>query len=247
MFRSILAVPLLAALAVPVAACSVTWDGDDAAGDAVAAQGSGGSRTYAVRDFDSVALGGVGDVEVRVGGDWSVTATGAPAALDKLLIERDGDTLKLGRKRGMQWGKSEKIRFTVTMPRIEEASIGGAGSITVDRVPAGSFSGNIGGSGRLDIRNLAVDKAEFAIGGSGTVLASGRARALEATIGGSGNLQLKPLSTETAEITIAGAGNVDVTASRTADVTIVGSGNVTVGGGAKCSTTKLGGGTIRCG
>jgi len=227
MFRPILAVPLLAALAMPVAACSVTWDGDDAAGDAVAAQGSGGSRTYAVRDFDSVALGGVGDVEVRVGGDWSVTATGAPAALDKLLIERDGDTLKLGRKRGMQWGKSEKIRFTVTMPRIEEASIGGAGSITVDRVPAGSFSGHIGGSG--------------------TVLASGRARALEATIGGSGNLQLKPLSTETAEITIAGAGNVDVTASRTADVTIVGSGNVTVGGGAKCSTTKLGGGTIRCG
>ena len=141
MFRPILAVPLLAALAVPVAACSVTWDGDDAAGDAVAAQGSGGSRTYAVRDFDLVALGGVGDVEVRVGGDWSVTATGAPAALDKLLIERDGDTLKLGRKRGMQWGKSEKIRFTVTMPRIEEASIGGAGSITVDRVPVGQLLG----------------------------------------------------------------------------------------------------------
>lgn len=247
MFRPILAVPLLAALAMSVAACSFSWDGDDAQGSGVPAQGTGGTRSYAVRDFDAVALGGTGDVEVRVGGDWSVTATGAPEVLDKLVIERDGDTLKLGRKRGTSWGKGDKVRFTVTMPRIEEASIGGAGSITVDRVPSGNFEGNIGGSGRLDIRNLAVDKAEFAIGGSGTVLASGRARALEATIGGSGNLQLKPLSTETAEITIAGAGNVEATASRTADVTILGSGNVTIGGGAKCSTTKMGGGTVRCG
>ena len=247
MRRSMYLAPILAALAIPVAACSVSWGDDDDSGQAAQASGTGGTRSYAIRDFDTVALAAVGDVEVRVGGDWSVQATGAPSALDKLVVARDGDTLKLSRKRGVQWGRSEKVRFLVTMPRIAGADIGGAGSITVDRVPSGSFEGNIGGSGRLDVRGLAADRVEFNIGGSGTVLAGGRARSLEVSIGGSGDVQARPLSVETAEITIAGAGKVDATASRTAEVTIMGSGDVTVGGGAKCSTTKMGGGTVRCG
>lgn len=235
----------LVALSLPVAACSMGWGSDNAQG--VAASGTGGTRTYAVRDFDAVALGGAGDVDVRVGNDWGVTATGTPESLDKLVVERDGRTLKLGRRRGTQWGGGDRVRFAVTMPRITEASIGGSGSITVDRVPQGDFEGNIGGSGTLDVRGLAVDKAEFSIGGSGKVLAAGRARSLEVNIGGSGDVNVTPLSTETADITIAGAGKVDATASRHAEVTILGSGNVTVGGGAKCSTTKMGAGKVRCG
>lgn len=235
----------LVALALPVAACSMSWGDDDAKG--VAPSGTGGTRSYAVRDFDAVALGAAGDVDVRVGGDWSVTATGTPEALDKLVVERDGHTLKLGRRRGVQWSGGDKVRFNVTMPRIGEASIGGSGSITVDRVPQGDFTGNIGGSGKLDVRGLGVDKAEFSIGGSGTVTAAGRARSLEVNIGGSGDVHVAPLSAETADITIAGAGKVDATASRHADVTILGSGNVTVGGGAKCSVTKMGAGNVRCG
>lgn len=241
--------PLLAAalatVALPVAACSMSWSDDQ--GSAVAPSGTGGTRSYAVRDFDAVALGAAGDVDVRVGGDWSVTATGTPEALDKLSVGRDGDTLKLGRRNGVSWGRGDKVRFTVTMPRIDEASIGGSGSITIDRVPGGDFEGNIGGSGKLDVRGLAVEKAEFSIGGSGTVLAAGRARSLEVNIGGSGDVDVAPLSVETADITIAGAGKVNATASAHADVTILGSGNVTVGGGAKCSTTKMGVGNVRCG
>lgn len=237
----------LTAASLPVAACSMSWGDEASDTTGVAAQGTGGTRHYAVRDFDTVSLAAAGDVDVRVGGDWSVTATGTPAALDKLVVERDGDTLKLRRRSGMSWSSGDKVRFAVTMPRIEGANIGGSGSITVDRVPGGKFEGNIGGSGRLDIGGMAVDSAEFSIGGSGTVIAAGRARSLEVNIGGSGNVQLTPLRTETADITIAGAGKVDATATSHAEVTILGSGNVTVGGGAKCSTTKLGAGSVRCG
>lgn len=235
----------LVAIALPVAACSMSWSDDDAQG--TPATGTGGTRTYAIRDFDAVALGGAGDVEVRVGVDWSVTATGDPATLDKLVVERDGDTLKLGRKRGISWSSGDKVRFAVTMPRITGASIGGSGTIVVDRVAGDDFEGNIGGSGKLDVRGLQVAKTEFSIGGSGTVLAAGRTRSLEINIGGSGDVRAQPLSAETADITIAGAGNVDATASGHTDVTILGSGNVNVGGGAKCSITKMGSGKVRCG
>ncbi|SFP86936.1 head GIN domain-containing protein [Sphingomonas rubra] len=237
----------LVTVALPVAACSMSWSDDDDGQESAATSGDGGTRRYAIRDFDAIALAGSGDVNVRVGGDWSVTATGTPAALDKLAITRDGDTLKLGRKRGIQWTGTDKVRFAVTMPRITGASIGGAGSIVVDRVAGGDFEGNIGGSGKLDIRGLQVNKTEFSIGGSGNVLAAGRTRSLEINIGGSGDVRAQSLSSETADITIAGAGNVDATASAHADITILGSGNVNVGGGAKCSTTKMGAGRVRCG
>jgi hypothetical protein len=237
---------LLALVAIPVAACSMSWNDDDDA-QGVAPQGSGGERTYAVRDFDRVSLGAGGDVEVRVGSGYSVTATGSPDALDKILVERDGSALKLTRKRGINWGNSGKVRFLVTMPRIVGADIGGSGSILIDRAEGDRFTGNIGGSGQLDVRGLAVDKAEFSIGGSGDVAAQGTAKAVEVSIGGSGRVRAQPLRAETGEITIAGAGNVAATITRSAEVTIMGSGNVAVTGGAKCKVTKMGAGKVDCG
>ncbi|MDP1028614.1 head GIN domain-containing protein [Sphingomonas sp. KR1UV-12] len=236
---------ILALLAVPVAACSMSWSDDDDQG--VTPRGSGGERTYPVEGFETIELGAAGDVEVRVGGGYSVTATGTPAALDKVLVERDGKALKLSRRKGISWGSGDKVRFLVTMPRITGADIGGSGTITIDRVPGGSFEGNIGGSGRLDVRGLAVDKAEFAIGGSGDIAAAGTARSLEVSIGGSGKVRAQPLRAETGEITIAGAGDIQATVTRHAEVTIMGSGDVDITGGAKCSVAKMGGGKVNCG
>lgn len=239
---------VLALLAVPVAACSFSWNGDDDDKPGVAASGQGGTRTYAVRDFDTVALAAGGDVEVRVGPAFSVTATGSPETLDKVKVSRDGDTLTLGWRRGISWNRgSGKVRYLVTMPRIAGADIGGAGNITIDHAEGDRFEGNIGGSGKLDVRGMRVDKAEFSIGGSGDVAAVGAARSLEISIGGSGKVRAQPLRAETGEVTIAGAGDVQATITRSADVTIMGSGDVTIGGGAKCNVTKMGGGTVRCG
>lgn len=245
MIRRRYAPMLLGLLALPVAACSMSWNDDG--GEGIAAQGSGGQRSWAVRDFDKVVLAAAGDVEVRVGPDFAVSATGDPSVLDTLKIERDGSSLQLARKRGVQWGKTDKVRFLVTMPRIREADIGGSGTITIDRVPEGTFEGNIGGSGRLTVHGLAVDKAEFAIGGSGDVAADGRARMVKVAIGGSGTVKADGLRAESGDITIAGAGNVSANIARDADVTIMGAGDVTVTGGAKCKVTKLGSGRVNCG
>lgn len=234
---------LLAAFAIPAAACSADADEQPEA----QAGGSGGQRSYDIQGFSKVALGAAGDVDVRVGPAFSVTATGSPASLDKIRVERDGDSLKLTRRSGVQWAPGDKVRFAVTMPRMSGADIGGSGTITVDRVEGDSFEGNIGGSGRLDLRQVRVDEAEFAIGGSGDIAAAGTVRELEVSIGGSGNVRVQRLRAETAELTIAGAGDIEANVARTADVTIVGSGDVTVTGGAKCDVTKMGSGRVSCG
>jgi hypothetical protein len=233
-------------LAVPVAACSVSGgDTDDTPG--IAATGSGGERHFAVSGFDKIGLGSAGDVEVRTGQGFAVTATGDPATLDTLKVTRDGSTLGLGFKRGVHWTGASKVRWLVTMPQISEADIGGAGSVKIDRVMGSGFTGNIGGSGNIDVAAMRVDKASFNIGGSGDIAAAGTARSLDLSVGGSGKLKAQGLSAENASITIAGAGTVAATVKNHADVTIMGSGDVTIAGGAKCSVTKMGGGTVRCG
>lgn len=233
-------------MAVPAAACTISGgDTDDKPG--IAATGSGGERHFAVSGFDKIGLGGAGDVEVRTGQGFAVTATGDPATLDTLKVTREGTTLGLGFKHGVHWGGGSKVRWLVTMPQISEADIGGAGSVRIDRVAGGGFTGNIGGSGSIAVAQLRVDTAGFNIGGSGDIAAAGTARALDLSVGGSGKLMAKGLAADTADITIAGGGTVVATVKTHADVTIMGSGDVTIGGGAKCSVTKMGGGTVRCG
>lgn len=233
-------------IAIPVAACSMSFSSDNT-GDGVQPSGAGGERSYAVAGFSTIALGGAGDVDVRVGPAFSVKAIGTPAALDKIVVERDGEALKLTRRKGISWGNGDKVRFLVTMPRITGADIGGSGTVTVDRVEGGSFDGNIGGSGRLDLRGVKASKVSFAIGGSGEIAAAGTTDELSVSIGGSGRIRAEPLRAANADVTIAGAGDIRATVLQTADVTIMGSGDVTIAGGAKCSVTKMGGGTVRCG
>ncbi len=246
MNRSLPAIAL-ALLAIPVAACSAHWNTDDDGKPGIAASGSGGERQWTVSGFDAVNVAAAGDVQVRVGPAFSLTATGTPEQLDKVKVTQDGHTLNIGRRNGVGWGSGGRLHFVLTMPAIAGAGIGGSGSIAIDRVEGKAFEGNIGGSGTLNVSGMKVGKASFNIGGSGNVSAEGAAQSLSVSIGGSGSVKAAPLSAHTADISIAGAGKVAATVTQTADVTIMGSGDVTIAGGAKCSVTKMGAGSVHCG
>ncbi|SEN52664.1 Putative auto-transporter adhesin, head GIN domain [Sphingomonas gellani] len=241
--------PTYAALTIALATLSITACSAKSisGGSDVPATGSGGERRFAVSGFDEVGLSTSADVDIRVGPDFSVVATGAPAALDKLRVRKSGNTVDLGQERGVSWSRGDTLHITITMPRIKGASIGGSGSISVDRVAGDSFDGNIGGSGRLSLAQVNVTTASFAVGGSGAIDAAGHARRTEVSIGGSGKVRNSGLVAEDADITIAGAGDVQVNATRAASVSLVGSGDVTVTGGAKCKVSKMGSGKVRCG
>lgn len=229
---------------LPLAACSFETDARGAP-----ATGSGDARQYAVADFSSVVLRGSDDVEVRIGPTFSVSATGPSAVLDKLVIERDGDTLKIGRRNrtGMNWGSDGHAKVQVTMPRIVAASVAGSGDMTIDRVAGDRFKGSTAGSGNLGIAALAVKAANFDIAGSGGITAAGRAESLALSIAGSGDIDAPGLTASGATASIAGSGNIRAQVAGDASVNIVGSGDVDLGPKARCTTTKMGSGSVRCG
>ena len=229
-----------------LAACSMSWN-DDKDGPGVQGSGSGASRTYAVADFSGVELRGSDDVDVRVGAGFSVRAEGPTDELNKLRIDRDGDTLEIGRRKGDSWGHHDKVKVFVTLPRLAQATVAGSGTMAVDRVEGATFAATVAGSGDLGITAMAVDEAELSIAGSGDLAAAGTAKAVTIDIAGSGDLTAPKLVAQQAKVSIAGSGGVRAAVEGTAEVSILGSGDVDLGKAAKCTVSKMGSGSVTCG
>ncbi|SEL70056.1 Putative auto-transporter adhesin, head GIN domain [Sphingomonas palmae] len=236
---------LALALLIPVAACGMTATYASGNQDGIAPDGNGASRSYAARDFTRVSLAGPDDVDVRVG-PFSVRAEGDPALLDRLVIQRDGDSLRIGRRNGISWTRGS-VRVIVSMPRIEEAAIAGSGNLRVARAEGPRFRGAISGSGNLGVADMRAGEAAFGISGSGDVTAAGQAQALTIRIAGSGNVQARGLTAARATVSVSGSGDVNATVRGPADVRLAGSGDIDLGSSARCTTRKSGSGTVRCG
>ena len=216
---SFLALPVLAALTLTLPA------------ERAGAAAGGFAVDYAIRDFSRLALGTGAQMQVRVGPSWSIHADGPAAVLATMRVEREGDTLKIARRDPRAKGDpalERQVRFTVTMPSLSAAALGGSGAITIDRVSGPHFSAAVGGQGAITINALATDAAEVSIGGAGIL----RAPALHAAH---------------AEVSVAGSGSVLASVEGDARVSSVGRGTIDLGPRARCDVSKMGSALIRCG
>lgn len=236
------------ALAIPALLLASCGHAESGASDSSAV----GSRTFALADFDRVALRGSDDVNVVLGKSFSVSATGPQSALDQLEIVVDDGVLKVGRKSNSAWhigwsSKSDKgVKVTVTMPAIRGASLAGSGDMTVDSATSDAFKASLAGSGNLKIGNVQAKSVDLNLAGSGDIEIAGRTGSIDISGAGSGNVAASTLEAETADISLAGSGNVSARATGDASVSIMGSGNVEISGTDKCKTSKLGSGSVTC-
>lgn len=208
-------------------------------------------RNYQVGGFERIEVSGPYEVDVRTGSEPSVHASGPEKTIERMIVEVDGDTLRIHpRKRksfNFGWSSDHTARLQVTVPALRAAEIAGSGGINVDRVTGDSFEGTVAGSGDLQLGQVEVQQLSMAIAGSGEIRAgAGRARRVEYEIAGSGDIDAGVLAAEDAKVSIAGSGNVRANASKTASVDIAGSGDVQLTGGAKCQVSKAGSGNVNC-
>ncbi|MBN8840540.1 MAG: DUF2807 domain-containing protein [Sphingomonadales bacterium] len=162
---------LALSLLLPLAACN-SGDSIDAR-NAIPASGSGSARTYAASDFTAVELRGPDDVDVRVGSAFSVRAEGDSSALDRLVIAREGDKLRIGRKHSWFPVSSGKIKVFVARPGISAGTLAGSGDLTIDRIDGGDFHGSLAGAGDIKIGRLAAETSALSIAGAGNITVDG--------------------------------------------------------------------------
>ena len=234
---------LILASVLGFAACNMKADAQQSSGQRE-------QRSYSLSGFDAVSLEGPQEVIVAVGPAYSVRAVGDREALERLRVEQDSRSLKIGSIKGNWINRGNnrgKAIVYVTMPALAKAAVAGSGDMRIDRVEGGRFSGAVSGSGDLNLAALRVNDAAFSIAGSGAIRAAGSAGRSSISVAGSGDVDLSGVETRSASVSIVGSGDVRARAIENASVSIMGSGDVMITGPAKCSLKKMGSGSLRCG
>lgn len=105
---------------------------------ALAAAGPAFAETRNLSGFTSVEANAGTDVEVTVGGAYSVDVSGPGA--DRIVTRISGRTLVVERQRGLHWGVSPRARVRVSMPRAEGLSASSGADLIVTGVNGGDIA-----------------------------------------------------------------------------------------------------------
>jgi Putative auto-transporter adhesin, head GIN domain len=217
---------------------------------ALAAPAAAAERRYAVTDFDRVVVEGPYIVRLTAGRASSAVASGTPAALDRVLIDVTGQTLRIRRNRSY-WGgnpgaQEGPLTIDLTTRIVRSARVIGPGRLDVDRAEGLRVDLIVEGGGRLTASNVAADNLSIGLAGSCRLDGAGTAETLSADIQGTGDVDGTRLRTEHATLIVGTTGNVAFDVSRTANVTAVGLGNVEISGNAACTVRGVNADLVRC-
>jgi hypothetical protein len=182
-------------------------------------------------NFEGISSGGSFDIKIVKSSKNEVKIEGADTdLLEKLETIVEGNRLKIGIKKGMNWrsyGSSSKVVITVYhTQKLEKLSLAGSGSIEwTGELYTSELEINVAGSGKVCGR-IAVSELEVSIAGSGKICLQGAATKQEVSIAGSGDYEADELKTQETEISIAGSGDAEVYVTKILDAKVSGSGDV---------------------
>lgn len=209
-----LLVGLMAAVAIAVAAGHIAF-GDIKSlalrGDRAKAEDV--TRTFELADFDRLDIGGVFELDVTVGGDYSVTLSGPADEIERVTAEVADGGLVLARRdshRIIRLGKNQSVSARIVMPSLRAMDI----------------SGVVSGA----VRDLKSEELSVAISGVGNVNLNGTCGSLRAAVSGVGDLEARDLQCRKVKVTVSGVGSADVYASEEISATISGMGAIDVYG-----------------
>jgi hypothetical protein len=216
-----------------------------------AAPAHGADRRFAVADFDRVIVEGPYAVTLSVGAPSSAMARGSSQALEAVIVEVQGTTLRIRRNRHA-WGAtpgqgSAPATIILSTRNLRSARVTGTGTLDVSGARGLRVDLAVEGSGQLRASALQVDNLIIGLRGSGSVRLQGAAKILTADIQGPGSLDGAAFETDTATLIAATSGTISFGARTAVKVTANGLGDVTIRGRPACTISGPGAAQVRCG
>ena len=218
---------------------------------AAAAPAQAAERRYPVTDFDRVVVEGPYIVRLTAGSASSARASGGQAALDRLTLDVNGQTLRIRRARS-SWGgnpgaQEGPVTIELTTRNVRSVRLIGPARFDVDRAEGLRVDLIVEGSGSLRAGAVRADNLSIGLAGAGRIEAAGTAENVTADIQGTGDVEASALRAENVAITTTTTGNVAIEATETANVNALGLGEVAVLGRPACTVRGANAGLVRCG
>jgi hypothetical protein len=211
----------------------------------------GADRRFAVADFDRVIVEGPYAVTLAVGQPSSAMARGSAQALESVVVDVQGTTLRIRRNRHA-WGGtpgqgSAPATIILTTRNLRSARVTGTGTLDIAGARGLRVDFAVEGSGQLRAKALQVDNLILGLRGSGSFELQGAAKMLTADIQGPGSLNGAALETDTATLIAATSGTIGFAARTAVKVVANGLGEIAITGRPACTISGPGAAQVRCG
>jgi hypothetical protein len=195
-----------------------------------AAPAGAATRNFGITGFEKVRIEGPFRVLLTTGVAPFASATGSPAAIDRVAIEMRGNTLVVHGNTS-SWGgypgqDSGAVVIRLGTHDLSSAWISGSGALAIDRVKGLTFDLSVQGSGGAMIGQANVDQLNVAVVGTGSATLAGQAGTMTALVRGISGLDAANLAVKDA--TIGAEGTATVAANVSNSVKIDGSGPATI-------------------
>ncbi len=178
--------------------------------------GSITTRDYNLKNFKSINTGGVIRLYVRQDSSWSVKIETDDNLFEYLQVEKNGDELKVGHRRGVNLNPTNEIKLFVSLPVIRQLQIGGASAVKTDSkfIQNEEMSLELSGatSGEMDVR---APKVKISVSGASTLDISGETKDINTEVSGASTLRAFDLKSENADADASGASTAQIFASMT--------------------------------
>lgn len=209
----------------------------------LAAPADAATRNFGITSFTKIRVEGPYKVGLATGVAPFAKASGSPAALDRVAIEVQGETLIV--HANPSWGgypgiDPGPVEVSLGTHDLTSATLFGAGSLSIDRIKGLSFGLTLQGSGAAEIGDVAADQMNVRIEGSGSAKLAGEAKKLTALVRGVSALNAKGLSTPDAAISVDGTATVDANVTDTARVDGWGAATIRLTGAPSCAVKVSG-------
>lgn len=199
----------------------------------------------------NIELDGVISLKVKQGAVATLTIYGEPDALKKVVVEQNGETLRIGTSKvnSVSFGNKRELRAELTLPNLRAVASGGVGATEVSGFKgdnlrlalegAGSVKVNaqyrnvdvrLGGVGGMTVDAGNSDNVDLHLNGAGRIEMSGQTKQLHASLGGVGSLDAQQLRADTIDLNMTGLGSASVYAKNSASLKLTGLGSATVYG-----------------
>ena len=171
------------------------------------------AQSFEFRDFDKIDIAGVYELNVSVGGDFSIEISGAPDEMARLEASVENQTLFLSRDEAdmstRRW-RNQGLTAEISLPALTAVEIAGVVDADVRGVDAETFAADVAGVGSLDI--------------------SGACDSLDADVSGIGDFNAGDLRCRSVTVQISGIGGASVYASQAVDAEVSGIGDIDIYG-----------------
>jgi hypothetical protein len=214
----------------------------------VAAPAGAATRNFGITSFSKVRVDGPYKVRLATGVAPFATATGSPAALDRVAIDVQGDTLVIHNSLD-SWGGYPgedvgPVEISLGTHDLSGAWLNGSGTISIDKVKGLSFDLSVEGSAAGEIGQASVDQLNVSIVGTASARLAGQAAKMTAVIRGVSSLDAGALSAKDATLNADGAATIAANVSNSVSVGATGPATVRLTGSPSCTLRVSGSASV---